>query len=60
MMPKAKHPEYEVIRDRRRCDAKVGGWPDYRCRETVTHWAQPKGYVGPVYCRRHAALARAR
>lgn len=43
--------EWEVIHEHRKCDAPM-------CRRVVTHWAQRKGYVGPVYCQRHADMAK--
>jgi hypothetical protein len=49
--------EYEVIHEQRRCDAKDYSGPGGRCPNIVTHWAQPKGYNGPVYCVKHADLA---
>jgi hypothetical protein len=48
--PRFEEEGYEIIHQQRECDAEG-------CKNIVTHWAQPKGYTGPVYCRVHAHLA---
>jgi hypothetical protein len=42
---------FEVIHDEHVCSQEG-------CTHVVNHWAQPVGYVGPVYCIKHAANAR--
>lgn len=56
----SKKQEYEAIHKRHRCDARDSSAPGGYCRNEVTHWAQPVGYTGPIYCKDHAYLANPR
>lgn len=57
-MSKPKDGDMEVIFERRQCDGQSVRAPGGRCQMIVTHWAQRKGYIGPVYCRHHTPRPR--